>query len=161
MNYDSQLGSFFLLVLISSLLLILTPEGGVKKIARMLSSILIFFSFLPIGNRFLSLSTDFAYQDYLEHAEITLEEAETNYKNEILHMTREEISSRIQTKAAEWGMDVEVTVELCIDEGNRILPESIQILHHVFVEEDTLMKLRQWIFTDFNVKPARQKHIFK
>ena len=90
-----------------------------------------------------------------------MKEAETKYKNEILRLTREEIAKRIQVQAAEWGMETDVSVSLRIDESNQILPESVYVLHHIPVEEDTLMKLRQWIFTNYQIKPRRQSHIFK
>ncbi|MBR4865411.1 MAG: hypothetical protein IKU11_01875, partial [Clostridia bacterium] len=106
-------------------------------------------------------TNDLSYNNYLSDAEISLKEAETKYKNEILRLTREEIAKRIQAQAAEWGMETEISVSLRIDETNQILPESVRIIHYTPAEEDALMKLRQWIFTNYQIKPQRQSHIFK
>jgi len=160
-DYTKWIGSLLLTIIICSLLLFLMPEGGVKKIAKILATILIFASFLPVGNQFFSDSRDLSYKKYLSDAELSLKEAEAKYKNEILRLTREEIAKRIQVQAAEWGMETDVSVSLRIDESNQILPESVYVLHHIPVEEDTLMKLRQWIFTNYQIKPRRQSHIFK
>ncbi|MBQ2750308.1 MAG: hypothetical protein IJF34_11040, partial [Clostridia bacterium] len=102
MDYTKWIGSLLLTIIICSLLLFLMPEGGVKKIAKILATILIFASFLPVSNQFFSDSGDLSYKKYLSDAELSLKEAEAKYKNEILRLTREEIAKRIQVQAAEW-----------------------------------------------------------
>lgn len=161
MDYNKWLGSFFLVILVSSLLLILTPEGGSKKIANILACIFVFFSFLPAGNRLFSLSADYSYQDYLKDAEYTLEESQTKYKNEILRLTREKIEKQIEEQAASMGLEADVSVKLRLDQNASIEPESVYINHKLEAEEDMLLKLKQWIYQTYSIKPSRQMHKFK
>lgn len=140
--------------------ILLTPEGGGRRVMKLLASAMIFLSFLSLLGK---VTLDFPpeeYRDYESEARKAMIEGKTELENEILENLRTACEKKALEKAESLGLQTEVIVTVAIHNENGYIAEAVTVHYLKNPEDDAVAAFKRWLSEEMGVPLQKQTHIF-
>ena len=140
--------------------ILLTPEGGGRRVMKLLASAMVFLSFLSLLGKITLDWPPEEYKDYESEARKGIIEGKTELENEILENLRTVCEKKALEKAESLGLQSKVSVTVAVHSEKGYIAEAVTVHYLKRPEEDAAAAFKRWISEELGVPLKRQTHIF-